>query len=510
MIIFGFLPQNLKTRGGGRGFHYVLAATAGTGRIRRWRRLAGFRRELYWWLGLRRDALFEVCDAAAVQAGAGADAGGAVPGAGVPPRARRRLRRAELRGSPGRPAAQGAVVAAAAAMGRRPDPAGLRRGNWLRPDAETSPGRLFCHCYARGKGNAQMIPGWPYSFVAALEPGRTSWTLPLDAVRLGRTTTPPRSPPPSSGTWSRGSSRRGTGARRPGHPRRPRFRLRPDEAGLAAGRPARGDHGPAAQRPGHVLPGPAARVGRARRARPGTGPSSGSAIPRPGRTRRPPPSPTPPGTAPRRRRAWGRLHQRLPARARWEPRGRAARHRGHPHPAPRRSPARPARRRTRCGCGHPAPAPRRGSGPDLAGVPAPLRHRAHVPVPQAAARLDPPEAPRPGRRRPLDLARHRRLRPAAASPAHLAADIRLPWQRPCPPGRLTPARVRRGFRNIRQALPVPGQRAETLHARPGRPPGSKNRRPATRHDVGKTVKRDEPKTKNPQADRLNNKLRACW
>jgi hypothetical protein len=35
----------------------------------------------------------------------------------------------------------------------------------------------------------------------------------------------------------------------------------------------------------------------------------------------------------------------------------------------------------------------------------------------------------------------------------LAADIRLPWQRPCPPGRLTPARVRRGFRNIRQNLP---------------------------------------------------------
>ena len=57
--------------------------------------------------------------------------------------------------------------------------------NWLRPDAEASPERLFCHCYARGKGNAQMIPGWPYSLVAALGPGRTSWTLPLDAVRLG-------------------------------------------------------------------------------------------------------------------------------------------------------------------------------------------------------------------------------------------------------------------------------------------------------------------------------------
>ena len=57
--------------------------------------------------------------------------------------------------------------------------------NWLRPDAATSAERLFCHCYARGRGNAQMIPGWPYSLVAALEPGRTSWTLPLDAVRLG-------------------------------------------------------------------------------------------------------------------------------------------------------------------------------------------------------------------------------------------------------------------------------------------------------------------------------------
>jgi hypothetical protein len=56
--------------------------------------------------------------------------------------------------------------------------------HWLRPDANTSPDRLFCHTYARGKGQAQMIPGWPYSFVAALEPGRTSWTAILDAQRL--------------------------------------------------------------------------------------------------------------------------------------------------------------------------------------------------------------------------------------------------------------------------------------------------------------------------------------
>ena len=41
-------------------------------------------------------------------------------------------------------------------------------------EAATSAGRLFCHVYGRGKGSAQMIPGWPYSVVAALEPGRTS------------------------------------------------------------------------------------------------------------------------------------------------------------------------------------------------------------------------------------------------------------------------------------------------------------------------------------------------
>ena len=56
--------------------------------------------------------------------------------------------------------------------------------NWLRPGAAASPDRLFCHVYGRGRGQAQMIPGWPYSVVAALEPGRTSWTAVLDAIRL--------------------------------------------------------------------------------------------------------------------------------------------------------------------------------------------------------------------------------------------------------------------------------------------------------------------------------------
>jgi hypothetical protein len=67
----------------------------------------------------------------------------------------------------------------------------------------------------------------------------------------------------------------------------------------------------------------------------------------------------------------------------------------------------------------------------------------------------------------------------------LAADLRLPWERPASPGRLTPARVRRGFRNIRATLPCVASAPKPGKPGPGRPPGSKNRRPAPRHDVGK-------------------------
>jgi len=53
----------------------------------------------------------------------------------------------------------------------------------------------------------------------------------------------------------------------------------------------------------------------------------------------------------------------------------------------------------------------------------------------------------------------------------LAADLRLPWERPAPPGRLTPARVRRGFRNIHQALPCLAGAPKPGKPGPGRPPG---------------------------------------
>lgn len=54
---------------------------------------------------------------------------------------------------------------------------------WLRPDANTCAGGAFCHTFGRGEGKHQRVPGWPYSVVAALETGRTSWTAVWDALR---------------------------------------------------------------------------------------------------------------------------------------------------------------------------------------------------------------------------------------------------------------------------------------------------------------------------------------
>ncbi|WP_442930520.1 transposase [Micromonospora sp. NBC_00421] len=38
----------------------------------------------------------------------------------------------------------------------------------------TSPQRILCHTYGRGKDQMVMAPGWPYAMVVALESGRSS------------------------------------------------------------------------------------------------------------------------------------------------------------------------------------------------------------------------------------------------------------------------------------------------------------------------------------------------
>ena len=160
-------------------------AGAGDETDQAWVRLAGFRRELYRCFTGRADALCELCDAALCKQD-------------------RVHMLAELSLEPGHQRGHGALYDALncgkvqvsrlrRVLAGVPLPAwddgrirlAVDVSNWLRPDAATSPGRSFCHCYGRGNNSAQMIPGWPYSLVAALEPGRTSWTRLLDAVRLG-------------------------------------------------------------------------------------------------------------------------------------------------------------------------------------------------------------------------------------------------------------------------------------------------------------------------------------
>ncbi len=83
----------------------------------------------------------------------------------------------------------------------------------------------------------------------------------------------------------------------------------------------------------------------------------------------------------------------------------------------------------------------------------------------------------------LILAAHAQLRLARP----LARDLRPLWERPAEPNRLTPARVRRGFRNLWVKKGTPADAPKPTRPGPGRPLGSKNRQPATRYDVGRVL-----------------------
>jgi hypothetical protein len=340
-----------------------------------------------------------------------------------------------------------------------------------------------------------MIPGWPYSVIAALEPGRTSWTLPLDAVRLG----PADDATTVTAAQVRGVVRRiiAAGHWRDGDPdilvvfdagydlTRLAWLLRdlPVEV-LGRLRSDRVMYLPVPPR----LPGTNGRPTR-----------HGAAFKLADQRSWPAPAAatvtqmTRYGTA--RAAAWGRLHQRLASRAGWE---------DHDGELPivegtliqllvDRLP----------GDRSPGPLWLWSSRPRTSADEVDRAWQAFL------RRFDIEHTFR-FFKQVLGWTRPKLRDPAAADrwtwiiiacyiqlrlTRDLASDICLPWQRPCPPGRLTPARVRRGFRNIRQALPDLAGAPKPGKPGPGRPPGSKNRRPATRHDVGKTVKRAESKNK---------------
>lgn len=64
------------------------------------------------------------------------------------------------------------------------------------------------------------------------------------------------------------------------------------------------------------------------------------------------------------------------------------------------------------------------------------------------------------------------------------ADVRLPWQRPLPPERRTPARVRRGFSHLLAHLGSPASVPKPCGRSPGRPKGKRSP-PATRYPAVK-------------------------
>jgi DDE superfamily endonuclease len=362
--------------------------------------------------------------------------------------------------------------------------------NWLRPGAATSPDRLFCHVYGRGKGQAQMIPGWPYSVIAALEPGRTSWTAVLDAVRLGPdddeaevTAAQVRDVVArlvAAGHWREGDPSilvifdAGYDVTRLAYlladlPVELLGRLRSDRVMLL----------PAPPRPPGTQGRPRKHGGELALADPGTWPAPqvttstltsryGTAV----------------------AAAWDRVHPRLTHRAAWLDHdgdlpvieGTLIRLQVDHLPGDR----------------DPKPVwlwySRAGAAPgevdrawqaflrrfDLEHT---FRLFKQVLGWTAPKIRDPAAA---DRWTWLIIACHAQLRLARP----LAADLRRPWERPARPGRLTPARVRRGFRNIRAKTAQPAGAPKPGKPGPGRPPGSKNRRPAPRHDVGKTTKRE--------------------
>ncbi|THV42748.1 NF041680 family putative transposase [Glycomyces buryatensis] len=151
---------------------------AGTGALR------AFRAEFHQCLRARSDALFELADAVLCSPGPVVS----LPGlslTGVFTRGHGALYDALAAGRIDTDQLRNALAA---------QPIGRIRGRivlavdatgWLRPDANCAPGRLYCHVSGHGRGQDQMVPGWSYSFAAALESGASSWTQILDAVRIG-------------------------------------------------------------------------------------------------------------------------------------------------------------------------------------------------------------------------------------------------------------------------------------------------------------------------------------
>lgn len=373
--------------------------------------------------------------------------------------------------------------------------------NWLRSDAPTSADRLFCHVYGRnGRSSDQFVPGWPYSFVAALETGRTSWCQLLDAVRLG--------PDDDVAEVTAAQVRRVV-------------------TGLIEGgqwEPGDGDilvvfdAGYDAPRMAYLLDGlPVEVLGRMRADRvmrrpvpaTWTQPRQGGRPPKHGaefRFAKPETWGEPDASTVQvtdrygiaQAMAFDRLHPKLTTRSAWI---------DHAAELPVIEGTVIRLQVDRLPGGQdPLPLWLWSSRTGMTSIDVDLRWQAFLrrfdlehtfrfakqTLGWTRPKLRTPEAA--DRWTWIVIAAHTQLRLTREA----AADLRRPWEKPAAPSRLTPARVRRGFRNIRPHLHNPARAPKPSTPGPGRPVGSKNRHPATRYDVGKTTKRPESITERNQ------------
>jgi hypothetical protein len=463
--------------------------------------LAGFRGELYRCLTLRPDALFELADAVLCE------------GRRVTDLARLSLAVEFRRGHgalyDGLNAGRADFARLRVAVAGLPLPAwpdGRIRlaadvTNWLRPDAAASPERMFCHVKGRGRSAGQVIPGWPYSFVAALGPGASSWALPLDAVRLG---------PDDDETEATAEQLRAVTGRliAAGHWKDgdPDIIIALDSgysatrlAWLLEGLPVLLVVRVRCDRVFHGPPGPAGARGRPGRhsreavrcAAPGDGPGAQATA-----------AAVSPRHGPLEVSSWHRLHQKLERSSPgWE--------------------------------GHPGELPviggtliwlaAAGQAGEAAGRYQPLE-------PMWLWASDPEASPglvaaiwqaylrrfdiehlfrfiksrlgwsRPMLRDPPAADRWTWLIIACCAQLWIArpiaAQVRLPWQRPQAPGAMTPGRVRAGFRRARETVGTPARPPKPAKPGPGRPPGSKNKTKAPVQPVGKRHPKPDRHKKN--------------
>ncbi|MCX5433029.1 transposase [Streptomyces sp. NBC_00257] len=362
---------------------------------------------------------------------------------------------------------------------------------WLRPSAHTSPQRILCHTYGRGKDQHIPVPGRPYSVICALESGRSSWTAPLDALRLA--------PGDDAATVTAGQMRELV------------------ERLMAAGQWKDGDPdvlivvdaGYDVPRLAFLLKDlPVQVLGRMRsdrvlrRAVPPREPGARGRPPRHGgefvfgdpTTWNTPDAQTVTatrlyGTA--TARAWNRLHPRLTHRSAWTAQLGSL-------PVIEGTVIRLQVEHLPSGA-TPKPVWLWWSETDATTADIDRLWQAFLrrfdiehtfrlfkqTLGWTCPKIRTPEAA--DRWTWLILAVFTQLRLARP----LAADLRRPWEKPVPPDRLTPARVRRDFRHLRPKAACPAGAPKPSRPGPGRPPGRRNNQPTARYDVH-TVRKPDP------------------